>query len=210
MKTVPNQKIVKVQKEKCDSNNLYACINLAAMEEAAQDLDAGAFKLWCYFAKNQMNYEFALSSKAVEDTFGIKIKQYNNAIAQLIAKGYLNETSANRYEFKEIAVMTKGNNVEQIEKHVILKGNNDVMTKGNNVVILKGNNTLLPKDIRNITNNTTSNNTITNTTLDFADKPQNPTVEKIIVNYVPKATVKKKPYVKPTIKEVPLWMFEMA
>jgi hypothetical protein len=51
-KTVPNQKVIKVVKEPTDRNHLYAAINLDAMNAAARDLDAGAFKLWCYFAKN--------------------------------------------------------------------------------------------------------------------------------------------------------------
>lgn len=72
IKIVPNQKIVKVSKEPCNKSNYYAAINLEAMEQAAQALDAAAFKLWIYFAKNQNNYEFALSSKAVSDTFGMK------------------------------------------------------------------------------------------------------------------------------------------
>lgn len=68
-KTVPNQKIVKVNKEICNTENLYAAINLEAMERAAQDLDGNPFKLWIYFAKNQKNYTFALSSKDVKDLF---------------------------------------------------------------------------------------------------------------------------------------------
>lgn len=210
MKTVPNQKTIKVQKEKCDSNNLYACINLASMEQAAQDLDAGAFKLWCYFAKNQNGYEFALSSKAVEQTFNIKIKQYNNAVAELIAKRYLINTCGNNYIFREKAVIALEDNEEEKEKYVITKEDNSVITFGDNAVITKEDNPLLPLGIRNITDNT-NNNTITNTTLNFADKPQNSTVDKIIVNYVPKATVKKKKqYIKPTINIVPLWMYEMV
>jgi hypothetical protein len=74
MKTVPNQKIVEVIKEPCNQNNYYARINLEAMTNAALDLEAGAFKLWIYFAKNQDEYEFALSSKATEENFGMKIK----------------------------------------------------------------------------------------------------------------------------------------
>lgn len=42
------------------------------MESAAQNLEAGAFKLWIYLAKNQDQYIFALSSKNVNDTFGMK------------------------------------------------------------------------------------------------------------------------------------------
>ena len=156
-KKVPNQKEVVVNKEKCNKENLYATINLAAMDKAAQDLDAGAFKLWTYFAKNQNGYKFALSSKAVERDFGIKIKQYNNAIKELTDKGYLVHIQGDSYEFHELTVITKEDNVEIKENHVITKGNNDVITKEDNDVITKGNNTLLPKVIRNNTYNTINN-----------------------------------------------------
>ena len=157
-KTVPNQKVIKVNKAECNNackENYYARINLQVMERAAQALDAGAFKLWVYFAKNQNGYEFALSSKDVEATFGMKIKQYNNAVDTLIEKGYLvRQGDSAHYTFNESGVITKGNNVE-IKEDVIPKGNNDVKPKGNNVVIPKGNNVLIPLDIRNITNTTT-------------------------------------------------------
>lgn len=147
LKTVPNQKVVKINKEECNKTHLYAAINLAAMERAAQDLEAGAFKLWIFFAKNQNNYTFALSSKEVKDSFGMGIKQYNTAIEKLIEKGYLvAEEGSNQYIFNEMPVVTKGNNDSEEKNHVVTKGNNDVITKGNN--------TLLQKDIRNITYNT--------------------------------------------------------
>ncbi len=34
-KTVPNQKVVKVNKEVCNKQNIYATINITAMEKAA-------------------------------------------------------------------------------------------------------------------------------------------------------------------------------
>ena len=146
IKTVPNQKVVKINKEECNKTHLYAAINLAAIEAAAQDLEAGAFKLWIFFAKNQNDYTFALSSKEVKDCFGMGIKQYNTAIEKLIEKGYLvAEEGSNQYIFNEMPVITKGNNDSE-KNHVITKGNNDVMIKGNNA--------LLQKDIRNITYNT--------------------------------------------------------
>ena len=159
-KTVPNQKIVKVQKEKCDKQNIYAAINIEALELAAQTLDAGAFKLWVYFAKNQGGYEFALSSKDVLDTFGMKIKQYNNAVTELIDKGYLvRQGVSSNYLFSEIAVIT----LEDNEKESVMpKGNNAVITKEDNAVITKSNNALLPLGIRNNTD-TTYNTTIDNT-----------------------------------------------
>ena len=105
--TVPNQKVVKVTKEPCNKQNIYATINIQAMEFSARVLDAGAFKLWCYFAKNQESYEFALSSREVELTFGMKIKQYNNAVKELIAKGFLVETTSNHYTFIEKPLLPK-------------------------------------------------------------------------------------------------------
>lgn len=150
-KTVPNQKVVKVQKEKCDKQHLYTTINLVAMEQAAQELDAGAFKLWCYFAKNQNNYEFALSSTDAANTFGLKKKQYDNAIKTLIEKEYLINTGGNKYIFKEIAVVPKGNNEE-----------NTIYQKDTTAIYPKDTTPQLPKDTGNITNNTTINNTIRN------------------------------------------------
>lgn len=141
IKTFPNQKVVKIQKEQCNSKNYYATINLNAMEKAALDLQAGAFKLWCYFAKNKNEYSFALSSKAAEENFGIKIKQYNKAVEELKEKGYLVNTKGNEYLFLELP--------------------NSLIPFGNNEVIPKKDNTLLPKEIRN---NTES---IYNNTKDF-------------------------------------------
>ena len=40
----------------------------------------------------------------------MKIKQYNNAVATLIEKGYLQQVENNKYIFHEIAVIPKGNN----------------------------------------------------------------------------------------------------
>lgn len=105
-KTSPNQKTITVVKEKTDKQNLYCKINLNALESAAADLQAGAFKLWIYFAKNQDNFVFGLSNKAVAEMFGIKKDQYDKAVKELIQKGYLIETSKNHYNFKELKEKT--------------------------------------------------------------------------------------------------------
>lgn len=102
MITVPNQKVIRIEKEPCGKGNLYAAINLNAMEAAAQALDAGAFKLWIYFAKNQNGYEFALSSKDAHATFGLGKSQYDTAVKKLISSGYLTNTQGNQYIFSEI------------------------------------------------------------------------------------------------------------
>ena len=70
--TSPNQKRITIQKEKCDKENYYTKINLNALELAAIDLKAGAFKMWVYLSKNQNGFNIALSNKAVAEYFGIK------------------------------------------------------------------------------------------------------------------------------------------
>lgn len=148
--TVPNQKSIIITKSPCSQNDLYAKINIAAMEHAAQTLDAGAFKLWCYFAKNQDGYQFALSSADVDKRFGMKIKQYTNAVNNLIDQNYL--------------VITKGNNVYEFKEYpVITFEDKDVITKGNNAVITKGN--------KKYNNNTTPYTTINITTANKKEAP---------------------------------------
>lgn len=57
---------------------------------AVRQLDAGAFKLWMYLYKEGMQLGcYDLSSKRVQEDFGIKRTQYNSAIKELIEKGYL-------------------------------------------------------------------------------------------------------------------------
>ena len=104
IKTFPNQKIVKIHKAQCDKTHLYSVINLDAMRGAMKAFngrEANAFLLWCYFAMNQQDYEFALSNKAVEEAIGVKKDAYDSAIAKLIKAGYLVNDGGNRYSFYE-------------------------------------------------------------------------------------------------------------
>lgn len=102
MYTSANQKTIKVLKEKCDKENLYAIFNLEALNAAMLDLKGESFKLWCYLNKNQNEYTFALS-KVDALKWGIGSKSsYDRAIAELIEKGYLVETSSNHYDFYEM------------------------------------------------------------------------------------------------------------
>ena len=53
MDKAANQRNIAVNKESADQYNLYAKINLEALETAMQVLSPNAFKIWIYFAKNQ-------------------------------------------------------------------------------------------------------------------------------------------------------------
>ena len=152
-KTTPNQKVVKVKKEKCDKQNTYATINLDALSKAMAELDAGAFKMWVYFSKNQDGYTFALSSRECKDNFGMGRTQYDRGIKVLIEKGYLVNIKGNTYEFNEIPVVLNQYNGDSKNNSVVLNQNNDVVSNEYNA--------LYQNDTRNITDttiNTTEDN----------------------------------------------------
>lgn len=128
-----------LHKEPCDNNNLYAKINLNAMEQAAQDLSAGGFKLWCYFAKNSPTYKnWDLSSKDADNSFGLKSSQYSSAVDELIKKHYLIETPSdssklNLWEFYELSqpedLSEKENSSNKTSEPLLTKSQKPLLTK---------------------------------------------------------------------------------
>lgn len=87
--SVPNQKIVQISpRTKRNSQNLFATMNLIALQQAMKDLKGSSFKLWTYFNKNQDNYRFELSQRACAE-WGIKKDSYYKAVKDLIEKRYL-------------------------------------------------------------------------------------------------------------------------
>lgn len=103
METVPNQKVVQIQKEKVGKNNLYAVISLKGIDDAAT-LPKTAFKLWIYLVKNQDKYSFALSCKDFCRWAGVSKNTYETAVKELIERSYLvrKEEGSNVYIFYEI------------------------------------------------------------------------------------------------------------
>ena len=87
----PNQKQITVIKEPVEKGNYFLMIQSDALKKAAQELDAGPFKLFIYLANNMNGYEFNLSQIAVERSFGIKKNQFYKAIEKLIDAGYLQQ-----------------------------------------------------------------------------------------------------------------------
>ena len=87
--SVANQKIVQIApRTKRDSENLFAMMNIDALQAAVQNLKGSALKMWLYFNKNQDSYKFELSQKACL-AWGIKKDSYYAGIEELIRKGYL-------------------------------------------------------------------------------------------------------------------------
>ena len=170
--TVPNQKVVKVQKAPVDNINKYSKINIEAAHNAMKDLaeTKAGFMLWYYFAENQNGYEFALSSKAVENATGIKIKAYNSAIAAMIDKGYLVNTKGNYYVFHEIPVRE---NEDDNEKSLILPEDSPYPSGGQHVM-LSEDKTYPPasQEILHYNNNITNDITLCATSTQSVEAPQ--------------------------------------
>ena len=101
--SVPNQKIVQIaRRTKRDKDNLYAMINLEALQQAMNTLKGSGLKMWLYLNKNQDNYRFDLSRQAC-DEWGIKKDSYYEGIRNLIDNGYLRQIrdGSNIYLFFE-------------------------------------------------------------------------------------------------------------
>ena len=102
IETVPNQKVVTVQKEDCSRKDLYAMYNLVALQHAMNDLKGESFKLWMYLGKNQDGYSFALSSTdAINWGIGSQ-SSYKRAVNELKEKGYLVKSESRYYDFYEL------------------------------------------------------------------------------------------------------------
>ena len=102
MNTVANQKTITTRSAKHDKNNLYAVLNIEAMGIAMAMLKPNTFKLWCYMAKNQNNYTFALSCVDACAFCNMSKPTYLACINELIDNGYLVNTNGNNYDFYEM------------------------------------------------------------------------------------------------------------
>lgn len=102
MKTVPNQKTVTTKSAAHDTKHIYGKISISAMELAMSSLKPNTFKLWCYMAKNQNNYTFALSCADACSFCKMSKPTYLASVQELIECGYLVNTSGNSYDFYEM------------------------------------------------------------------------------------------------------------
>ena len=120
IKTVPNQRIICIKnKSPADRQHRYTIISLEALSEASKNLlSVGGFKLYIYFAQNQENYTFALSSKAFMEWASLGRDAYTTAFNELVDKGYLiqDNKQANKYYFYDKAQPTNKQQTIQINE----------------------------------------------------------------------------------------------
>lgn len=113
--TVPNQRILTINKEPTDKEHKYTVNNLEAIDEAAFNLQKKAsFKLYIYLAKNQDKYKFALSSSHFMAWAGVAKTAYDSAFKELEEKGYLiqKEADSNIYTFYDKSRYGSSENTE--------------------------------------------------------------------------------------------------
>ena len=99
--TVPNQKVVHVNRQKCDKNFLQ--ISKENWYAVNKDLGPYGLQLYLYIAGNKDGFDLALSQEAAEQEAGIKKTTYHSYVKALIAKGYLvpRKENSNIYDFYE-------------------------------------------------------------------------------------------------------------
>ena len=74
IETYPNQRIIRVHREKVKSD--FLGIKNENWQFASRDLGAHALRLYLYFASNADNYSFALSPADIRQTIGIPNSTY--------------------------------------------------------------------------------------------------------------------------------------
>ena len=100
--TVPNQKVVHVNRQKCDKNFLQ--ISKENWYAANKALSPYGLQLYLYIAGNKDGFDLALSQEAAEQEAGIKKTTFHTYVKEMIAKGYLvpRKENSNIYDFYEV------------------------------------------------------------------------------------------------------------
>ena len=98
--TFPNQRMVKVHRERATAN--FLGIKNENWQAASRDLGAHGLQLYLYLASNADNYTLALSPAAVRQAIGLKRSTYHDKFHELEEKGYLVNTHGNTFEFYEV------------------------------------------------------------------------------------------------------------
>jgi len=98
--TVPNQRIVRVHRERVTSD--FLGIKNENWQAASRELGAHALRLYLYLAANADNYTFALSPAALARDIGMPRSTYHDQFHKLVDLGYLVQTNGNTYDFYEV------------------------------------------------------------------------------------------------------------
>ena len=106
--TVPNQKIIHINREKVTDNFLQ--IKKENWYNANKDLEPYGLQLYLYLAGNKDGFDLALSQKAAEEEAGIRSTTFHKYVNVLIEKGYIVNRQGNIFDFYEVPRRTKREN----------------------------------------------------------------------------------------------------
>ena len=98
-KTVPNQRVIRVHRERASSD--FLGIKNERWMAASRILGATALRLYLYLASNADNYLLALSPLALERDVGMPRSTFYDQFRKLVNCGYLVQTGGNQYDFYE-------------------------------------------------------------------------------------------------------------
>lgn len=125
--TVPNQKVVHVNRQKCEKNFLQ--ISKENWYAANKALSPYGLQLYLYIAGNRDGFDFALSQEAAEREAGIKKTSYHKYVNLMIEKGYLvpRKENSNVYDFYEVPKRKEDKEaVSPCELNSLPDGNDDL------------------------------------------------------------------------------------
>ena len=150
--TVPNQKVVHVNRQKCDKNFLQ--ISKENWYAVNKDLGPYGLQLYLYIAGNRDGFDFALSQEAAEREAGIKKTSYHKYVNLMIEKGYLvpRKENSNIYDFYEVPKRKEDKEaVSPCELKSLPHGNDDLrgglITSQGNKEIYNNTDNLIDKNI---------------------------------------------------------------
>ena len=98
--TFPNQRVIKINREKANSD--FLGIKNSNWQAAARNLTPHAMMLYFYLASNANNYELALSPTAIRQSIGMARSTYHDQFHKLVDKGYLVPGTGNTFDFYEV------------------------------------------------------------------------------------------------------------
>lgn len=114
METYPNQKIIRIRKQKYKDNFLQ--IGIDEWMEASKKLTFSAFKIYLYLSGNANGFNLALSKQAIENDLCIKKTAYYDAIKELESLGYIHTIQGNIKEFTTTPYTAQSINTENGEE----------------------------------------------------------------------------------------------
>lgn len=192
--TFPNQRMVKVHRERATAN--FLGIKNENWQAASRDLGAYGLQLYLYLASNADNYTLALSPAAVRQAIGLKRSTYHDKFHELEDKGYLVNSHGNTYEFYEVPQAAA-----QTQKVVTVDGLNFEEYPSCDSPICSDRHAILPENIE-INNRDSMTDSCINKENESAGQMEmfTPKVKEVFIKR-PKAEGKSRPTCNPKPKE---------